>query len=218
MARVLAIGDIHLPAEHPEYLEWCWSIYEYWQCDTVVFIGDIFDWHAVTFHEKELDANTAEQEYQEAYDKVQEWVEWFPVAKVCIGNHDARLERLASSAGVPAQFLRSYSETWDTPDWDWGDEWMIDGVRYLHGTGISGQSPALRAARSAMIPTVMGHCHSQFGVKWHAGPDRVVWGLDTGCGVDLKHPAMRYGKNMLTKPILGCGVVIDGHPYSELMR
>jgi hypothetical protein len=39
--------------------------------------------------------------------------------------------------------------------------------------------------------------------------------MDTGCGVDGNHPAMAYGKHLLSRPVLGCGVVIDGHPYYE---
>ena len=217
MARVLAVGDIHIPAEHPGYLDWCISIYDAWECDTVVFIGDIFDWHAISFHAKELDAPTAEQEHAEAYERVQQWARCFSPAKVCIGNHDERVERLAAHAGVPPQFVKSYTETWDTPGWEWDHEHTIDGVLYTHGTGMSGQSPALRAATARMTSVVMGHCHSQAGVRWSAGPDRIVFGMDTGCGVNPKHPAMRYGRNLVKRPVLGCGVVIDGTPYHERM-
>jgi len=66
-----------------------------------------------------------------------------------------------------------------------------------------------------MTPTVCGHVHSQAGVAWSAGPGLNVWGMDTGCGVDGDHPAMAYGKHLLSRPVLGCGVVIDGHPYYE---
>ena len=29
---------------------------------------------------------------------------------------------------------------------------------------------------------------------------------------------MSYGKNLIKKPVISCGVVIDGHPYLELMN
>lgn len=215
MARVLAVGDIHIPAEHAGYLDFCRSIRRKWRCDAVVLIGDVFDWHAISFHQKELGADTAEQEYAEARQRVAKWHKAFPKAKVCIGNHDCRVERLASSAGVPPMFVRSYNETWGTDGWEWDNDHHVDGVHYLHGTGLSGQRPALRAATASMIPTVCGHVHSQAGVAWSVGPGRSLWGLDTGCGVDITHPAMQYGKNLLSKPVLGCGVVIEGHPYYE---
>lgn len=213
--RVLAVGDIHIPAEHPGYLEFCKSVRRKWRTTEVVFIGDVIDWHAISFHAKEHDADTAIGEYGEAKVRLKRWKQAFKNAKVCIGNHDERVERLASSAGVPPMFIRSYADTWDTPNWEWDREFVIDGVRYIHGTGMSGQSPALKAAIATMTPTVCGHVHSQAGVRWSAGPSNSLWGMDTGCGVDSSHPAMRYGRAMLTKPVLGCGVVIDGHPYYE---
>ncbi|WP_287019910.1 metallophosphoesterase [Herbaspirillum sp.] len=217
--RVLAVGDIHIPAEHPEYLDFCRSIRRKWRTKQVVLIGDVFDWHAISFHQRELEADTADQEYAVARERVAKWHRAFGEGtKVCIGNHDCRVERLAASAGVPSQFVRSYNETWNTPGWDWQTDHHIDGVHYLHGTGLSGQRPALRAATASMIPTVCGHVHSQAGVAWSAGPSCSLWGLDTGCGVDVNHPAMNYGRNLLTKPVLGCGVVIDGHPYFERME
>jgi len=216
--RVLAIGDIHIPAEHPGYMDFCWNVYEYWQCDTVVFIGDVVDWHAISFHARELDSPNPVDEYRVAREKIAEWQDWFPKAKVCIGNHDERVERLAASAGVPPQFIRSFSDTWQTPGWEWGRDHYIDGVRYFHGTGMSGQSPALRAAMASMTSTVCGHVHSQAGVRWTAGPDRMVFGLDTGCGLDPNHLAARYGRNLIRRPVLGCGVVLDGtHAYHERM-
>lgn len=216
--KVLAVGDIHIPAEHPDYLDFCYNVYEYWECDSVVLIGDVVDHHAISFHSQEPDTPTAADEYEIARERIARWQDYFPKAKVCIGNHDARVERLAASAGVPPQFIRSFSDTWDTPGWEWAHEHFIDGVRYFHGTGLSGQSPALRAALASMTPTVCGHVHSQAGVRWSAGPDRIVFGLDTGCGLDPSHPAARYGRNLIRRPILGCGVVLGGtHAYHERM-
>lgn len=216
MARVLVVGDIHIPAEHPGYLDFCRRVRRRWRCDTIVLIGDVFDWHAISFHDASLEADTAAQEYEEARRRVAKWHKAFPDARVCIGNHDCRVERLAASAGVPAQFVRSYNETWGTAGWDWQHDHFLDGVHYLHGIGLSGQRPALRAAIASMTPTVAGHVHSQGGVAWSAAPGgKSVWGMDVSCGVDINHPAMQYGKNLISKPVLGCGVVIDGHPYYE---
>ena len=213
--RVLAVGDIHLPAEHPGYLDFVRGVRRKWRTTETVLIGDVFDWHAISFHAKSLEASTALDEFEEARKRLRHWLKAFPDAKVCIGNHDERVERLAASAGVPPQFVRSYAETWGTDGWDWQHEHHIDGVRYYHGTGLSGQRPSLRAAIASMTPTVCGHVHSQAGVAWSAGPGLSVWGMDTGCGVDSSHPAMSYGRNLLSRPVLGCGVVIDGHPYYE---
>ena len=42
-SRVLVIGDIHLPFERKDYLQFCKDTYKEYQCNRVVFIGDIID-------------------------------------------------------------------------------------------------------------------------------------------------------------------------------
>ena len=52
MARVLVIGDLHLPAEHPDYYAFIKDVKRKYRTDTTVFIGDIVDHHAISFHKK----------------------------------------------------------------------------------------------------------------------------------------------------------------------
>lgn len=217
MARVLAIGDIHAPATHPGYLQFCRDIFSAWRCDRAVMIGDVLDFHAISFHSREPEAAGADDEAERSQECVDKWSKVFPDADVMIGNHDARVYRLAGSVNIPPRFIRDYSEVWKTPGWRWAEDCHIDGVHYIHGTGFTGKTPALNAALASMQSTVMGHCHSVGGVRWTAGPTKRVFGLDTGCGVDVHHPAMAYGRNLSVKPILSVGVVIDGIPYHEIM-
>jgi len=210
MARVLVIGDVHEPASHPAYLAFCKDLRKEWKCDRVVFIGDILDWHAISFHAAEPAAPGALQEYEQAKAAVHRWYKAFPVAQVCIGNHDERITRLAASVNIPARFIKDYADLWETPGWEWAHDFKIENVHYVHGTGLGGQNPALTAAKASMMSTVCGHVHSVAGVRFTAGPDRRIFGLDVGCGVDTTHPAMHYGKHMVRKPLLGAGIVIDG--------
>ena len=217
MSRVLVIGDIHEPATHPAYRAFVEDLYDYWSCDTVVFIGDIVDHHCISFWKKDVDADGVTREAEFAYAGIAKWYKAFPKAKVMIGNHDERVLRLAASVNIPARFIKDYSKVWNTPKWKWLRAATIDGVHYFHGTGLSGKMPALNAAKEGMVSTVIGHCHSVAGIKWACAPDRRVFGMDTGCGVDISHPAMSYGRNLIRKPILSAGVVIDGIPYHEIM-
>lgn len=41
--------------------------------------------------------------------------------------------------------------------------------------------------------------------------------MQVGCGIDKTSYAMAYGKNF-RKPIISCGVVIEGNPYIEMMN
>ena len=217
MSRVLVIGDIHEPATHVGYRRFVQDIYDYWNCNRVVFIGDIIDFHCVSFWKKDVEADGVTREAVKAYAGVQKWRKAFPKAEVMIGNHDERVYRLAASVNIPARFITGYEIVWNTPKWKWKRETEIDGVHFFHGTGCAGMQPALNAAKDSGISTVIGHVHSVAGVKWSCGPRQRLFGMDVGCGVDINHPAMNYGKDARKKPILATGVVINGIPYHEIM-
>ena len=217
MSKILVIGDVHEPATHPAYRKFCQDLYSQWDCNKTVFIGDVIDHHCISFHKTDIDADGVGREAEMAYAGVEKWHTAFPKAEVMIGNHDERVFRLAASVNIPARFIRGYEVVWNTPKWKWRRDTTIDDVHYFHGTGCTGKLPALNAAKDSMMSTVIGHCHTVAGVKWSCGVNRRVFGMDTGCGVDIHHPAMNYGKNMRSKPILSAGVVIDGYPYHEIM-
>ena len=40
---VLAVGDIHAPVDHPKYLKFCKDLYDEYDCNEVVLIGDVVD-------------------------------------------------------------------------------------------------------------------------------------------------------------------------------
>ena len=219
MSRVLVIGDLHLPAERPDYLEFCRDLRKKYKTNEVVFIGDVVDHHAISFHQKHPEADAAVAEYHRAMEKLKDWKKAFPNAKVCIGNHDERVERLASSTGNPAMYLKDYADIFNTPNWDWDWEHVIDDVVFQHGTASrSGVAPAFNLAKNLMCSTVCGHVHSAGGINWAMGPrDNKIFGFNVPCGVDKNHILMYYGRNFVKKPVNGAGVVIDGHPYMEIM-
>ena len=220
--RVLVIGDLHAPAVHPAYLQFCLDMYEAWDCDTVVFIGDIVDMHCVSSWERELDADSPSGEFECASEVVQDWYEQFPKAYVMEGNHDFRVKRACKKVGIPLQMMKTYNEVWQTPGWDWkedNDNYVIlDGVYYTHGTEYGGQYPAANACKSLGKDVVIGHCHWAGGVWNVATKIDTRFGMDTGCGWDDRHPVVRYQRTYKTRSILSCGVVIDGHAYHEKMR
>ena len=216
--NVLVIGDLHNPATHPKYLQLCKDVYKKYNCNKVVFIGDIVDWHAVSFHPIEPACPGAHDEYDLTKVKVQQWYKAFPKAKICIGNHDERPERLAKSVSIPTPCLVSYNTLWDTPGWDWQYEHVIDNICYFHGTGFSGIHPAWQALNGKLMSVVMGHCHSRAGVKWLTTPTARLFGMDVGCGIDVKAWQFVYGKHLKYRPVLSCGVIARGTPHHIIMR
>ena len=217
MSKVLVIPDLHLPVAHEYSLDFCVGVYNKYKCDRVVFVGDIIDHHAISFHDKNPNCPSAKDEYLSVNESLEWWIGTFPDATVMIGNHDERPERLAAKAGIPAVYLKTYEEIWETAGWEWAYEKEIDGVYYFHGVGSTGKTPALNKTSSVHMSVVMGHVHSVAGIHWGAGPKERWFGMDVGCLIDRHAWQFAYGRHFKNKPILGCGVVLDGIPYYEIM-
>lgn len=217
MARVLIIGDTHCPAMHRNYLKFLDKIETKWGTTKTIHIGDVIDHHCISFHEKHTDNPGAVEEHRLARRQIQQLYNKWPEMIVCVGNHDARVRRLNSKQGIPAMYLKEFNDLYGTTGWKWVENTELDDVYYYHGEGAGGMHPAFSAAKMRMQSTVMGHYHSACGVWYQAGPTAKIWGMNVGCGVDRSHWSMQYGAHYLKKPIVGCGVVIDGVPFVETM-
>lgn len=216
--RVLAVGDMHLPFVHPMYLQFCQDLRKLWSCDKVVLIGDVVDAHALSFWDTDPNGLSAEQEAIEVLESLSAWKKAFPDALVCIGNHDERHFRKARKSGIPDRYLRTYNEIYGTPTWDWAFDHHVDGVLYTHGTGCSGKDAAINLAIQKRCNLVMGHTHTWGGVKYHCNESSRIFGLNTGCGIDVSAYAFAYGAHLPNRPTLGAGIIIDGkEAYFEPM-
>ena len=133
--NVLVIGDIHEPFCLKDYLQFCRNKQEEFNCGTVVFIGDLIDAHYSSYHEAELDTYGANQEFDLAKEKIQEWYKVFPKAYICLGNHDRIVSRKAKTAQISDRWIKSFSDALSTPNWEYVMEIVINNVCYNHGEG-----------------------------------------------------------------------------------
>ena len=78
--RILVVGDIHAPFNHPAYLDFCSDVYAKWNLNQVIFIGDIIDNHFSSFHTTDPDGLGGGDELDLAIDEVQKWYAVFPKA------------------------------------------------------------------------------------------------------------------------------------------
>ncbi len=213
MARVLVISDTHCPGMRRGYVDFLKRVADTYAITRVVHIGDLVDWASISYHEKSPGLSNATKEFENARRQVASLSKAFPNADWLIGNHDALTERQAVSAGLPPQILRDYADLWGV-DWTVHPRFSkltIDGVIYAHGEGgRGGQDAAFKQAKDNFRSTVIGHFHGQAGVRWWANPEFRVFGLSVGCGIDASRLQFEYGRRITAKPILGCGVVING--------
>jgi metallophosphoesterase superfamily enzyme len=211
--RVLVIGDLHEPFCLDGYLDFCLDTYAKYNCNQVVFIGDVIDSHFSSFHETDPDGMGAGDELELAINKLSRWVKAFPDAYVTTGNHDRIISRKAFSGGIPKAWIKTFNEVLNAPNWEFVDRVVIDDVQYVHGEG----GTAHNKCRADMMSTVQGHLHTQCYTQWFVGANFRVFGTQVGCGIDHDKYAFAYAKRG-KKPAIGCGVVLGGKvAINELM-
>ena len=203
--RILVIGDIHAPFVLDGYLEFCKDMYARFNCNQVIFIGDIIDNHYSSYHETDPNGMGGGQELEAAIAVVSDWADAFPDADVIIGNHDRMIMRKAFSSAIPKQWIKDYNDVLGT-NWNWVERIVYDDVQYVHGEG----GTARTKAKADMMSTVQGHIHTQAYCEWMVGRNFKVFGMQVGCGVDSNAYAAAYARHF-KKQAIGCGVVIGGH-------
>jgi hypothetical protein len=217
---VLVISDTQAPFEHPQYLEFLEFIQNKWKCNEWVHIGDEVDFHALSDWDSDPDGYSVGHELEAAVRSLKRLYKVFPKMKVCISNHTFRPFKRAFKSGLPRKMIKDYKEFLDAPDgWYWAEFWDIDNVIYEHGEAFSGKDAPHKAASGNMRSTVFGHLHSHAGIQYIQRPGNdLIFGMNVGCLIDDNAYAFRYNKKQKQRPILSCGVVIDGVPYLEPMK
>lgn len=213
--RVLIIGDLHEPFTLDGYREFCIDLHKQYKCTHTIFIGDIVDNHAVSYHESDPEGMSAGAELDEAIDNIAKWYEAFPKADVILGNHDVLIMRKAFTGGIPRRWILNYQDMFNVPGWNFTERAVYDNVQYIHGMG----GTARARSKKDLMSTVQGHLHTQAYTEYFVGANIKIFGSQVGCGVDRKAYAMAYAKDH-GKPVVGAMVVLDNgkQPINFLMN
>jgi len=202
--RVLVIGDLHEPFTLDGYLEFCKEQHDKFNCNRVVFIGDIIDNHYSSYHETYVDGYGGGQELDLAINKIGKWYKAFPKATVITGNHDRIIMRKAQTSSIPSKWIKAYKDVLETPGWNFTEQIVIDDVLYVHGEGGTARSRMKKDLQSV----VQGHLHLQAYTEYIVGRNYKIFGMQVGCGIDNSSYAMAYGRNY-GKPAIACGVILN---------
>lgn len=219
MSRLLIIADDQHPFVHRDYLNFLKAVQMKYRTNKTVHVGDEVDHHALGDWDHDPDGFSAGHELEAAKESLKPYFAAFPELYICQSNHTDRIYRKAKSAGIPRAYIRDYREFLNAPKgWKWAKEWEFDGVLYKHGIEYRGIQGALNAATDAMRSCVIGHLHAEAGILWKQ-TGNLIFGMCVGSGINVKAYAFEYGEKFRKKPILSCGVVIEGErPYLEVMR
>lgn len=220
--NALCISDLQCPAEHQDALAFvkCVDKTFFPNGDRyVVCLGDEADQHTLGKWPSNPDGRSGGDELKEARHRLSYWFDAFPKVYVCTSNHTYRAWKKAALSGIPSEFMKSVAEVYGAPPgWVWRDKWVANGICFEHGENVSGPTAALNAAIQNQMPTVIGHQHSHAGVIYRTSEASYLWGMNTGCLIDVSHYCFDYGKNIRIKPTLGTGVIVNGVPFFIPMR
>ena len=175
----------------------------------------MLDNHFSSFHDTDADGHSAKEELRLAKLQIKKWYNTFSKAKVCLGNHDLIPQRKIFNAGVSKVWLKNIGDILETPGWEYEEEFTIDNVMYVHGTG---RKADIRMQQD-LISVVQGHYHFEGYIKYAVGKNKKMFAMQLGCGVDDKSYAMAYGK-YFAKNHINCGVVLNNGelPIIEYMN
>ena len=219
MSRVLVIADLQSPFEHRDYLNFLKCVQSKYRCETVVCVGDEVDHHCLGDYDHDPDGFSAGHELEQAIRHLEPYYKAFPKVKICTSNHPERIVKRAFKSGIPSAYMKNFKEVIQAPiGWLWADRWEIDSVAYKHGVGFSGTMGALNAAKDQFKSCVIGHLHADAGLLYFSNGDAVIFGMNVGSGIDNSAYAFKYGKNCRKKPVLSCGIVIEGRPQLITMN
>jgi len=204
--NVLVIGDLHEPFCLDEYLDFCLEQYDTYNCNQVIFIGDIIDNHYSSYHETSADGMGGADELELSIKRIARWYNAFNEVgtKVIIGNHDRMIMRKAQTSAIPSKWIKSYKEVLEVPNWDFVEHYIQDNVLYQHGEG----GTARTSCRANMINVVQGHLHTQAYCEHYVGKNFRVFGCQVGTGIKFSEYSFAYAKYG-KKPAIGCGVVLN---------
>ena len=211
---ILCISDLHIPYEHPDTLEFLKAVKKKYKVDKVLSVGDEVDGHAISFHPSDPDLFSPGHELEMAIAKLKAYYRVFPEMDIVDSNHGSLVYRKQKFHGLPRSVFKDYGDILGAPKgWKWHFDLtlkMSDGNSVYICHGKSSQN--LKLSQSMGMSTVNGHFHEQFNIQYWGSPSGLYWAMAVGCLVDDSSLAFTYNNTNLKRPIIGCGLILNGHP------
>ena len=218
-SRILVISDLHAPYHDPDAIQFLSMLHDRYDFTRIISVGDEQDISAASFHDANVDMLSAGHELAAAQKVLQELESIFPRMDIMSSNHGDLYYRRAKHHGIPLHVIKSYNDVLGVGNgWQWHTDLIVrlptdEDVYFCHGKSQNG----LKLSQNMSMNCVQGHFHNSFNVQYWSSPRALYWSMQVGCLVDDKSLAMSYNKLTVNRPIIGCGVIIDGIPSLEVM-
>lgn len=216
---ILLISDMHHPYAHPDLFAFLKALKQKYKPTRVICLGDEIDYHAISFHEHNPDLLSPGDELKTAQNRLKPIFDMFPQMDILESNHGSLVYRKGITNGLPRHVFKSYREILGAPSgWKWHFDLTIklptgQHCYFHHGKSSNG----LKLSMAMGMCCAQGHFHESFGIQYWGNPLGLFWSMQVGCLIDKDTMAFEYGKNNLKRPIIGTGVIYEGHPILEPM-
>ncbi len=203
------ISDTHFPGHVDGALDFVLRTGEKWGVQQWIHIGDVVDYHYISRHPTEPDADSPIVEYNKAKAEIRKWYYAIPQMTICRGNHDNIPLRQLKTLGIPELFLRDFNEIYGTPGWTWTDNIkLFNNTLVDHGEGSGGMYGAKNTANKLGCSYIQGHVHAYGTVFNLPRPFLDAAALNVGCLMDENKYFARYGKRFKVPVSLGMGICL----------
>lgn len=213
MAKIIVVGDLHLPFHNRLAVKQLMKAIEREKPSVVIQIGDLYDLYNFSrFSKKNM--LTSKKELRRARIEGQRfWADVkvrSPKAQCyqLLGNHDIRIsKRVADKVPELVEFVEDALKPLFTfkgvkTIYDVREELKIHGITFIHGY-LSGLGDHMRYYQS---PVVCGHSHLG-GVVFRKSNGRIIWELNAGYLADEKSEPLMYRPHNTSKWTLGYGLI-----------
>ena len=212
--NTLFIPDLHLPFVNSKALEFCINLKNKWNCERIIFLGDILDNHFPSFHNISTKAKGGEEELELARQEIKPWYKAFPNAYVCSGNHDSLNTRVAEANNLPLSWIKSITEVLNVPNWKVDTKWEFDNFVAIHGTdGKSIKNKLFKYGGNKSI--IQGHFHTATSLEYF---NNEIFGMQLGALINRKSYAFEYANNHASNVIMSAGIIVNGVPIIEILK
>jgi predicted phosphodiesterase len=211
---ILVISDLHIPYQHKDAFDFLKEIKSVYKPDRIVNIGDELDHHAISFHDSDPELFSASDELRASIEQLKILYKMFPKMDLVESNHGSLVYRKQKHHGLPRSVFKSYNDMLEAPkSWKWHNDLTIKmsngSLLYCH----HGKSPReIMLSQNAGMSAVNGHYHEKFCINYWVTPQQTRWQMFVGCLIDNKSMAFAYNRNFSKTPIIGTGIILDGHP------
>jgi len=210
----LVIPDQHFPYHHRDAFKFLAAIKKKYKPDIIVNIGDELDYHAISFHDSDPELFSPGQELKEGKACIKKLASLFPKMYLLESNHGSLVYRKQTFHGLPRSVFRNYREILEAPKtWSWHFDLILN---FNNGSKVyfhHGKSKAvMKTSQSMGMNAVQGHFHEDFSINYWSSPGGLFWQMQVGCLIEKKSMAFAYNRNNLKRPIVGAGLIINGHP------